>query len=56
MNAWMLELVGGPLRAMRRATFWWSIGLTALVLIPVFALPGGAKRSARSEQKAGTAA
>ena len=36
--------------------FWWSIGLTALVLIPVFALPAGAKRSARSEQKAGTAA
>jgi len=31
MNAWMLELVGGPLRAMRRATFWWCLGLAALV-------------------------
>jgi ABC-2 type transport system permease protein len=25
------ELVGGPLRAMRRATFWWCLGLAALV-------------------------
>ena len=31
MNARMLELVGGPLRAMRRATIWWSIGLAALI-------------------------
>ena len=31
MNARMLELVAGPLRAMRRATLWWSIGLAALV-------------------------
>jgi ABC-2 type transport system permease protein len=31
MNARMLELVAGPLRAMRRATFWWSLGLAALV-------------------------
>ena len=31
MNALILELVGGPLRAMRRATFWWSLGLAALV-------------------------
>src|SRR5664280_2819898 len=31
MNAWMIELVGGPLRAMRRATFWWCLGLAALV-------------------------
>ena len=38
------------------SAFWWSIGLTALVLIPVFALPAGAKRTAHSEQKAGTAA
>ena len=31
MNARILELVGGPLRAMRRATVWWSLGLAALV-------------------------
>jgi ABC-2 type transport system permease protein len=31
MNARILELVAGPLRAMRRATFWWSLGLAALV-------------------------
>jgi ABC-2 type transport system permease protein len=31
MNARILELVGGPLRAMRRATFWWSLGLAALI-------------------------
>ena len=31
MNARILELVGGPLRAMRRATFWWCLGLAALV-------------------------
>ena len=31
MNALILELVSGPLRAMRRATFWWSLGLAALV-------------------------
>jgi ABC-2 type transport system permease protein len=31
MNARMLELVAGPLHAMRRATAWWSIGLAALV-------------------------
>jgi ABC-2 type transport system permease protein len=31
MNGRILELVGGPLRAMRRATFWWSFGLAALV-------------------------
>ena len=31
MNTRMLELVAGPLRAMRRATFWWSLGLAALV-------------------------
>jgi ABC-2 type transport system permease protein len=31
MNGRILELVGGPLRAMRRATIWWSIGLTALI-------------------------
>jgi hypothetical protein len=36
--------------------FWWSIGLTALVLIPVFAIPAKGKSSARSDQKAGTAA
>ena len=26
MNARMLELVAGPLRAIRRATFWWTSG------------------------------
>ena len=31
MNAQMLELVAGPLRAMRRATVWWSVGLAALI-------------------------
>ena len=31
MNGRILELVGGPLRAMRRATIWWSIGLAALI-------------------------
>ncbi len=31
MNGRILELVGGPLRAMRRATFWWSLGLAALI-------------------------
>jgi ABC-2 type transport system permease protein len=31
MNAQMIELVGGPLRAMRRAMIWWSIGLAALM-------------------------
>ena len=31
MSALILELVGGPLRAMRRATFLWSLGLAALV-------------------------
>jgi ABC-2 type transport system permease protein len=31
MNGRILELVGGPLRAMRRATLWWSIGLAALI-------------------------
>jgi hypothetical protein len=31
MNPRILELVGGPLRAMRRATFWWCLGLAALV-------------------------
>ena len=31
MNARILELVGGPLRAMRQATFWWSLGLAALI-------------------------
>jgi len=31
VNALILELVGGPLRALPRATFWWSLGLAALV-------------------------
>ncbi len=31
MSARILELVGGPLRAMRRATLWWSLGLAALI-------------------------
>jgi len=39
MNAWMLELVGGPLRAMRRATFWWCLGLSALVAVTMSVWP-----------------
>jgi len=35
MNAAWLELVAGPLRAMRRATVWWSIGLASLVAVTV---------------------
>ncbi len=31
MNARMLELVVGPLRALRRATTWWAVGLASLV-------------------------
>jgi ABC-2 type transport system permease protein len=31
MNGRILELVGGPLRALRRATIWWSLGLAALI-------------------------
>jgi ABC-2 type transport system permease protein len=39
MNAQMLELVGGPLRAMRRATFWWCLGLAALVAVTMSVWP-----------------
>jgi ABC-2 type transport system permease protein len=35
MTAPLRELVVGPLRAMRRATFWWSVGLASLVGITV---------------------
>lgn len=30
-----LELVAGPLRAVRRAVFWWSVGLASLVVATV---------------------
>ena len=39
MSALMLELVGGPLRAMRRATFWWCLGLSALVAVTMSVWP-----------------
>jgi ABC-2 type transport system permease protein len=39
MNARILELVGGPLRAMRRATFWWCLGLAALIAATVSIWP-----------------
>jgi ABC-2 type transport system permease protein len=39
MNARILELVGGPLRAMRRATFWWCLGLAALVAATISIWP-----------------
>lgn len=31
----LLELVAGPLRAMRRAVFWWSVGLASLVAVTI---------------------
>jgi ABC-2 type transport system permease protein len=39
MNARMLELVAVPLRAMRRAIFWWCIGLAALVAVTMSVWP-----------------
>ena len=39
MNARIIELVGGPLRAMRRATFWWCLGLAALVAATISIWP-----------------
>jgi ABC-2 type transport system permease protein len=39
MNSRILELVGGPLRAMRRATFWWCLGLAALVAATISIWP-----------------
>jgi ABC-2 type transport system permease protein len=39
MNAPILELVGGPLRAMRRAVFWWCLGLAALVAATISIWP-----------------
>ena len=39
MNAPIIELVGGPLRAMRRATFWWCLGLAALVAATISIWP-----------------
>jgi beta-exotoxin I transport system permease protein len=35
VNAPLRELVVGPLRAMRRAIFWWSVGLASLVGVTV---------------------
>ena len=31
----LLELITGPLRAMRRAVFWWSVGLASLVAVTI---------------------
>ncbi len=31
MKAGTLELVAAPLRAVRRATFWWAVGMASLV-------------------------
>jgi ABC-2 type transport system permease protein len=39
MSARVLELVGGPLRAMRRAVFWWSLGLAALIAMTIAVWP-----------------
>ena len=35
MNAGTLELVAVPLRAVRRATFWWAVGMGSLVAATV---------------------
>jgi ABC-2 type transport system permease protein len=35
MSARGLELVAAPLRAMRRALFWWAVGLASLVAVTV---------------------
>jgi ABC-2 type transport system permease protein len=35
MKADTLELVAGPLRAVRRAAFWWSVGIASLVAVTV---------------------
>ncbi len=35
MNGLSAELVVGPIRAMRRATFWWSVGLGSLIAVTV---------------------
>lgn len=35
MNAGTLELVAAPWRAVRRAAFWWSVGLASLVAVTV---------------------
>lgn len=35
MNARVLELVAGPLRALRRSILWWSIGLAGLIVATV---------------------
>jgi ABC-2 type transport system permease protein len=39
MSGLILELVGGPLRAMRRATLWWSLGLAALIAATISIWP-----------------
>jgi ABC-2 type transport system permease protein len=39
MSARILELVGGPLRSMRRATIWWCLGLSALVAVTISVWP-----------------
>ncbi len=36
--------------------FWWSVGFTALAIVPALALPGAMRLSLRAEKKAGTAA
>jgi ABC-2 type transport system permease protein len=39
MNGRMLELVAGPLRAVRRATIWWAAGLAGLVALTMSVWP-----------------
>jgi ABC-2 type transport system permease protein len=39
MNAGTLELVSVPLRAVRRATFWWAVGTASLVAATVAVWP-----------------
>lgn len=39
MSGLQLELVGGPLRSMRRAIAWWSVGLAALVALTLLFWP-----------------
>jgi ABC-2 type transport system permease protein len=39
MNARMLELVATPLRSLRRATFWWTLSLAALVAMTMTVWP-----------------
>lgn len=39
MSSLQLELVAGPLRSMRRAIVWWSVGMTALVALTLVFWP-----------------